>query len=56
MADAKRNKQIKDFFLKYYEKSLSDPELEEIHVSLFFLARAIHRYHLIKKGIIKSEK
>ena len=56
MADAKHNKQIKDFFLKYYKKSLSDPELEEIHLSLFFLARAIHRFNLIQKGVIKNEK
>lgn len=56
MANTKRNKQIKDFFLKYYSKSLSDSELEEIHLSLFFLARAIHRYNLIKKGVIKNEK
>jgi len=56
MANAKQNEKIREFFKKYYSKDFSDPEIEEIHLSLFFLARAIHRYNLIQKGVIKSEK
>lgn len=56
MATTKQNEKVRAFFKKYYNKSLSDPEIEEIHLSLFFLARAIHRYRLIQRGEIKSEK
>jgi len=56
MASAKQNEKVKTFFKKYYNKPLTDLEIEEINLSLFFLARAIHRYHLIQKGVIKCEK
>jgi len=56
MASAEQNEKIRTFYKKYYNKSFTDPEIEEIHLSLFFLARAIHRYNLIQKGVIKSEK
>jgi hypothetical protein len=47
---------IKKYFKETFSRELCDGEIEEIHLSLFFLARAIHRYHLIQKGVIKSEK
>jgi hypothetical protein len=56
MASTKTNEKIQTFFEQNYNITFSEEQLEEIHLSLLFLARAIHRYQLIQKGVIKNEK
>jgi len=51
-----QSEKIQRFFKESYHVSFSASETEEIRLSFFFLARAMHRYHLIKKGLIKQEE
>ena len=44
------------FFEEKYNITFSDAELAEIQVSLQFLGRAIYRYNLIQRGVIKREE
>ena len=50
-----QKQKIKIFFKETFNRELCDAEIEEIHLSLFFLGRAIHRYHLIKNGLISPK-
>jgi hypothetical protein len=55
LTNSAKQKRIKQFFKENFGISASDSEIEEVRLSLFYLARAIHRYNLIKKGLIKEE-
>lgn len=53
---SKHKDKIQSYFKKTLNRDLSDTEIEEIQLSLFFLARAIHRYQQIQKGVKTSKK